>query len=145
VREAGLVDGLVQLSFLVQNLLGEAGAAAGMTTVQMRLLGILRDREPAMSEIARVMNLDKSSVTGLVDRAERRGLVTRVCCSDDGRSTRVALTPVGQQLAKDVTRDVGRRVAQLVDGLSIRESEQLAAVTRRLLVLPISPAAPADQ
>ena len=30
-----------------------------------------------MNELARLLDLDKSSVTGLVDRAERRGLVAR--------------------------------------------------------------------
>jgi DNA-binding MarR family transcriptional regulator len=37
-----------------------------------RLLGVLRDREPTMLELAQLLELDKSSVTGLVDRAERR-------------------------------------------------------------------------
>ncbi len=36
-----------------------------------------------MNELARLLDLDKSSVTGLVDRAERRGLVTRVPSTAD--------------------------------------------------------------
>ncbi len=133
VSELSLVDGLVQLSFLVQSLLSQAGAGVGLTSVQMRLLGVLRDREPAMSEIARHMDLDKSSVTGLVDRAERRGLVSRISNTEDGRSIRVALTPTGKTLADNMTRDVGRRITELVEGLSTSETKQLAALASRLL------------
>ena len=75
--EFGVVDGLVQLSFLIQMVLSEVAAGYALTVAQMRLMGILRGREPAMLELARFMSLDKSSVSGLIDRAERRGLVER--------------------------------------------------------------------
>ena len=67
----GFVDALVQLSFLVQSVLTKAAAGHALTLPQVRLLGILRDREPGMQQLARHLGLDKSSVTGLVDRAER--------------------------------------------------------------------------
>ena len=86
-----------------------------------------------MSDIARHLDLDKSSVTGLVDRAERRGLVRRISCTDDGRSIRVALTRAGRRLANDMTRDVGRRVAEIVEDLSSSEMKQLAALAGRLV------------
>jgi DNA-binding MarR family transcriptional regulator len=132
-NELNLVDGLVQLSFLVQHALAEAGDGAGLTTVQLRLLGILRDREPAMREIAGYMGLDKSSVSGLVDRAEQRGLVRRIASTDDGRSFRVALTPQGKKLATALTRDVSRRISALTDGLSTTETERLTTLAGRLV------------
>ncbi len=52
----------------------------GLTTfslTRVRLIGILRDREPGMLELAQHINLEKSSASGLIDRAERRGLVAR--------------------------------------------------------------------
>ncbi len=75
--ELNTVDALSQLTFLVQGMLERRAAAHGMSLVQLRLLGLLRDRTPAMAELAAHLELDKSSVTGLVDRAERRGLVER--------------------------------------------------------------------
>jgi MarR family transcriptional regulator, lower aerobic nicotinate degradation pathway regulator len=76
--DLGLVDALAQLSFVVQGALGQVAAAHDLSIVQARLLGILRDRRPTIKELARFLQLDKSSVTGLVDRAEERGLVRRV-------------------------------------------------------------------
>ena len=66
--------------------------------IQTRLLGVLRDRTPTMNELATLLGLDKSSVTGLVDRAERRGLVTRVASSADRRCRARQLTDAGRSL-----------------------------------------------
>lgn len=68
--------------------LGQVAPARGLSIVQARLLGILRDRRPTIKELANFLQLDKSSVTGLVDRAEERGLVQRTPSPVDGRSSR---------------------------------------------------------
>ena len=63
---------MAQLAFLVHGLLEHRAAEQGLSVIQARLLGVLRDRTPTMNELARLLGLDKSSVTGLVNRAERR-------------------------------------------------------------------------
>ena len=100
IEDLGLVDGLAQLSFLVQGALGKVAAEHGLSVVQLRLLGVLRDRTPGMQELANHLGLDKSSMTGLVDRAERRDLVRRTPSPHDRRSFLVSITPQGQQLAR---------------------------------------------
>src|ERR1700754_230155 len=57
-------DAIVQLSFEVQGLLGELAAEHDLSLTQFRLLAILRDREPAMLDLARHLKLEKSSATG---------------------------------------------------------------------------------
>jgi DNA-binding MarR family transcriptional regulator len=87
-RELSTVDGLVQLSFLVHGLLERRAAEHELSMIQVRLLGVLRDRKPTINEVAALLRLDKSSVSGLVDRAERRGLVARAPARPTGaRST----------------------------------------------------------
>jgi DNA-binding MarR family transcriptional regulator len=97
-------DAVAQLSFAVQTLLGDIAAAHELSITQLRLLGILRDREPAMLDLARHLNLEKSSVTGLIDRAQRRGLVERTTAPHDGRAIHVRLTAEGRRLT-DARRD----------------------------------------
>jgi DNA-binding MarR family transcriptional regulator len=132
--DLGITDGLVQLSFLVQEILGRAAARNDLSVTQVRLLGVLRDREPGMQELARYLSLDKSSVTGLVDRAERRGLVLRASHPHDGRAVRVASTEQGQRLAARVAAEVGDEVAGAVSALPAadrsRLSELASAVVR---------------
>jgi DNA-binding MarR family transcriptional regulator len=128
-----LPDGLVQLSFAVQSALGRVAVAHDLSLVQVRLLGILRDREPGMLAVATVMNLDKSSVTGLVDRAERRGLVRRVATPGDRRAVRVGLTEQGRRLVQKVARQIEQELAALVQGLSAPQRRSLAALASRIV------------
>src|SRR5580704_8119685 len=101
VSDLGIVDALAQLSFLVQGMLARHATEHDVSMIQTRLLGILRDREPTMQELSRLLELDKSSVTGLIDRAEKRGLVQRTPSIEDRRSIRVTLTPLGWRIVSD--------------------------------------------
>jgi DNA-binding MarR family transcriptional regulator len=110
----------------------------------MRLLGILRDREPGILALARQLELDKSSVTGLVDRAERRGLVERVADPDDGRAVRVRLTKAGRALAARGAEEVGDELLAATTGLSEPQRRQIAALLSRVVAAtaPDAEAAP---
>lgn len=140
VGPAALVDGLVQLSFAVQAVLAAAAAEHELTVPQVRLLGILRDREPGMLQLAGHLGLDKSSVTGLVDRAERRGLVRRVASRDDGRAVRVAVTELGRALIDRAEGEIGDRVRALAVALTEAESVTLTALLDRMLGGRLGPA-----
>lgn len=116
--DLGIVDALVQLSFLIQATLGRVAGEYDLSMTQVRLLGILRDREPGMQELAAFLALDKSSVTGLIDRAERRGLVRRVHAPKDKRAVQVVLTDRGQALTQVFVRRVRSELTFLVRCLS---------------------------
>jgi DNA-binding MarR family transcriptional regulator len=131
--ERRLVDALVQLSFAVQTVLTDVGAKHALSLTQVRLLGILRDRTVAMAEVARYLGLDKSSVTGLVRRAEGRGLVHRAPSPDDGRAVLVGVTSAGRDLVADVVREVQRRLLALTDMLPPAESSRLTALVDRVI------------
>jgi DNA-binding MarR family transcriptional regulator len=93
--DLGLVDALAQLTFAVQGALSRVAAERGLSIASARLLGIVRDRQPTIGQLATFLQLDKSSVTGLVDRAAERGLVTRAASELDRRSVRVSITAAG--------------------------------------------------
>jgi DNA-binding MarR family transcriptional regulator len=132
-EDLGIVDSLVQLSFLVQGVLGSVAARYDLSITQTRLLGVLRDREPGMLELSNFLGLEKSSVTGLVDRAERRGLVRRVASSHDGRGIHVQLTDEGRTLACAFVDDVTRRVMTLTAGLSTADRRGLSTLASQIL------------
>jgi DNA-binding MarR family transcriptional regulator len=132
--ELTLPDALAQLSFAVQSAIARVAAAHELSQVQVRLLGILRDREPAMLTLATFLNLDKSSVTGLVDRAERRGLVGRITTPEDRRTVRVALTDQGRQLTQKLAKQVERELSALVSGVSKANRRRLLAIAGQIVV-----------
>jgi MarR family transcriptional regulator, lower aerobic nicotinate degradation pathway regulator len=128
------VDGLAQLSFLTIGLLERRAGEHRISVIQTRLLGVLRDRTPTMHELATLLGLDKSSATGLVDRAERRGLVTRVPSSADRRVVLVDLTDAGRALVAEVSAGFESDVETLLQRLSVPDRSSLARLVSRLLV-----------
>jgi DNA-binding MarR family transcriptional regulator len=131
--DQSMVDGLVQLSFAVQTVLATAAGRHDLTVAQVRLMGILRDRTPGMRELAGHLGLDKSSATGLVDRAQKRGLVTRKASTEDGRSVHVASTPLGRRLTKKVEAEITAEIGVLTAALSATERTSLSRIARRVL------------
>jgi DNA-binding MarR family transcriptional regulator len=135
VEDLGIRDSLVQLSFLVQDVLARIAAAHDLPPQQARLLGILRDREPGMARLAELLGLDKSSTTGLVARAERRGLLKRRVVPEDRRAVRVTLTEQGRELASRLTAEVDRELHQLVEGMAESNQARLSLLASQVVHL----------
>jgi DNA-binding MarR family transcriptional regulator len=130
---ADVLDSLVQASFTVMALLSQVAAAHDLSLTQLRVLAILRDRQPKMAGLAAHLGLDRSSVSGLIDRAAARGLVRRDTSSEDGRAVRVSLTAEGQRLAALLTEEIGGLVAPMTGRLGTAEQQRLAALLAKLL------------
>lgn len=125
-----VVDPLVQLSFAVLDILTRAAAAHNLSVTQLRLLGILRDRTPTMAEIATFLRLDRSSVSGLIDRAEKRGIVARRTSPRDARVTTVELTPEGRSLADGVGPTLYAQIEKLLGQLTPAERKTIVGLGR---------------
>ncbi|HEX3908386.1 MAG TPA: MarR family transcriptional regulator [Mycobacteriales bacterium] len=131
--DLGIVDALAQLSFAVQGMLARRASAYDLSMIQTRLLGVLRDREPTMQELARLLGLDKSSVSGLVDRAQRRGLVQRTPALDDRRAVRVKLTSSGRRIVDTVATRFSSDIASVTGSLSAPDTKQLSRLATRVV------------
>lgn len=131
--DLGIVDGLVQLSTLIQAVLAGVADSLELSVLQARLIGALRDREPTMAELGRLLDLDKSSTTGLIDRAVQRGLVRRVAVLEDRRSFRVVLTDQSLELAKTLTAEVTSQIGALTDDLSDTNRHRLSLLASSIV------------
>jgi DNA-binding MarR family transcriptional regulator len=128
------VDALAQLSFAVHAALDRRAAEQELSLTQARLLGVLRDRKPTMNELAKLLGLDKSSVTGLIDRAERRGLVGRTPSTSDRRATLVGLTKQGRALVSEVQTRFEADITDLLRPLKPADRTVLTTLIRDVLV-----------
>ncbi len=128
-----LVDALAQSAFVVMGAVTRVGAAHDLSLTQMRVLGILRDRRLRMAELATFLGLEKSTMSGLVERAERRGLLARAKSSGDGRAVDVFMTPEGRELAERVHAEVRRALAPTTDRLDAGERRALTGLLERML------------
>ena len=84
-----------------------------------------------MRELADDRSCDPSNVTGLVDRAERLGLVERTPSPDDRRIRLLTITSRGRKVRARVNRELA---AELSDVLGLDE-EGIEQVTRLLSVV----------
>lgn len=134
VSSVSTIEILARLSFVTSARLEVRAADEGISIQQMRLLGILRDREPTINDLSIHMGLDKSSVSGQVIRAERRGLVCRVPDELDRRSVRVRLEPAGRAIVDSASARFESDMHQVLATLTEAERTRWIALTTRLLM-----------
>jgi DNA-binding MarR family transcriptional regulator len=132
--QIGVVAALVRSAFLVNAVYAESGREHGLTPQQGQLLCVLMAQPFGMSELGAMLGLAKSSLTGLVDRTERNGLVKREPDPRDTRAVRVALTPRGSRLAAEFYAETCRRIDRLPAGLSDTERGTLAVLLGRVVL-----------
>jgi DNA-binding MarR family transcriptional regulator len=128
-----VMDSLVQVSFTVIALLSQVAAAHDLSLTQLRVLAILRDRQPKMAELAAYLGLERSTLSGLVDRAVKRGLVRRDTSPDDARAVRVSLAADGQSLAALLTGEMTGLIEPMTSRLTAADQNRLNALLLRTL------------
>jgi len=123
---------LVQLSGLVQGTFARIADRHDLTPVQARLLCVLTEGPRGMADLARCCGVEKAALTGLVDRAERRGLVKRTPVPGDRRALRVTLTDAGRRSAAAFHAEATAELSQLLSPLPPREREQFRTAMAKI-------------
>ena len=131
--EQRVVDALVRAAFEVIATVTTVSSAHELSLTQGRVLGILRDRTMRMADLAAALGLERSTLSGLVDRAEARGLLQRQRSDADGRSISLTLTEHGQAIADRGSAQVRTQLSPLLERLSIEAHEQLATLLETAL------------
>ncbi len=103
-----------------------------MTPPQLFLMMSLYERDNVTaSELATHIQLDKSTLTGMLSRLEHRKYITRMTDENDGRSVRVTLTEQGRKLRRPLTaiyQDINRRVLEALGPVAGQLEEFLNAL-----------------
>lgn len=87
-----------------------------------------------ISVLAEAMDWERSRLSHHIKRMEKRALVSREECPEDGRGAFVAITPAGRAAIERAAPEHVRTVRRLVvDVLSDEELEQLGRITDKLL------------
>lgn len=131
--DKGLADALVTTSFVTMAVINKIGAENDLSLSLIRVLGILSDRRPRMTELADYLGLEKQTMSGLIARAEKRGLVARAPNEEDGRATDVFLTSDGVEIVKRLHVQGKQALAPLVEQLSASDQQRLKDLLLRML------------
>lgn len=87
-----------------------------------------------MSELSRRLMVTNGNLTGLIDRLDREGLVSRVVAPPDRRAQMVSLTPAGKDALDAMTPDHATWVTDMFAALSDAERSQLYTLLGKLKV-----------
>jgi DNA-binding MarR family transcriptional regulator len=110
-------------------------AELGITSTQASILFMVASGKCLLAaELAREYGIDASAVTRLIDRLEKRGLLSRVRSSEDRRAVRLALTPEGLALAARMPAIFNSVTDKLLTGFTAEEVGFLKSMLRRILV-----------
>lgn len=106
----------------------------GLTAAQFNVLRILADEPAGLSQRALGDRLvvDRSSVTGLLDRMEQAGMVRRTDHPEDRRVYQVRLTPAGRALWARAEPHYVAAVQQVAAGLGAKRRAECLAALRTL-------------
>jgi len=121
----GMLIGRVSRKFFGEHVSSEA---------QFNLLLVLwrADGPVPQSELGRKLLVDKSNITGLLDRLAKAGLVRRKRVAGDRRSYHVVLTEKGRGLIERLDADYEHKVREVMAGFSEEECADLVRLTRKV-------------
>lgn len=111
----------------------ELNKVYNISSAQLNCLLTLHENGPLPpSQIARLMMVNSSTITGIIDRLEQKGLVKRMRISMDRRVITVELTENGEILAKNAPPPIQHK---LFDGLRKLSERDIKNISNSLLKL----------
>jgi len=108
---------------------------AHLTLTQVSVLRHLRSGPQTAGRLAELAGLSATSVSRLVDRLEKRGLVSRKRDAEDRRIVEVQLEPAGERLLGEAKVFRGSDLHHAVEAMSADERRRLTASLTRLVEL----------
>jgi DNA-binding MarR family transcriptional regulator len=101
---------------------------------QFNVLMVLESSEEDLNQndLSNRLLIDKSNVTGLIDRMEDQDLVRRNTVPGDRRSYHITLTENGRNLVEQVKGPYLEKVQQAMEGFTPAEQKELTRLTSKL-------------
>ncbi|MBN2283336.1 MAG: MarR family transcriptional regulator [Deltaproteobacteria bacterium] len=118
-----LIRRLIQAGYLYNK---ELDKQYHVSAPQLHCLIALREKGPLPpSQIAKAIMVKSSTVTGIIDRLEYKGLVRRNRNSPDRRVIHIELTEQGTELAQNAPPPIQQKI---LDGLKELPQEEVARI-----------------
>jgi DNA-binding MarR family transcriptional regulator len=126
---------LLRVSWLEQRRFAQDIAALNLTPPQFFVLRSIRSRGANlnMSSLADDTAQHCATVTGIVARLEKMGLVTRHRDTRDRRQVLVELTPLGSELLSKIRGSRDQRLRETLQRLSVQDANELLRLLRAYL------------
>lgn len=118
-------------SLAFRRALNEELAPHGLTYRQSQVLGWLAlEGELSQTDLAAKMEIEAPTLTGLIDRMETAGWVTRCCCDHDRRKKIIKATTMAEPIWEQIAACARKVRREATAGLSQEQIDQLIASLR---------------
>lgn len=108
----------------------------GVSIPQVLCLNYLRDSndfQASQTSLKNFLNLNSSTVSGIIHRLEKNGFIARLPKSGDKRVTNVVLTAVGEKLLNKIPPLMHDRLSVTLDDLNNDEIEGIETALDKLV------------
>ena len=130
-----VLEGLIRVLYAARQHSQSLKTRYGITAAQLQLLKLLeRQGDLTHSDVSLRLYLRGSTVSGIIDRLEKRELVRRKRSRVDRRLVRVGLAPAGKQLLESVPRGQSKfgALRHFVAALPRPEAEGFAGTLEKI-------------
>jgi len=104
-----------------------------ISSAQLNCLLTLYENGPlSPSQIAKYIMVNSSTVTGIIDRLEQKGLVKRMRISQDRRIITIELTKNGKVLAENAPPPIQWKIIDGLNNISEKEIRQISKTLTKL-------------
>jgi MarR family 2-MHQ and catechol resistance regulon transcriptional repressor len=105
----------------------------GLNPTEFAVLELLHHtgRQP-IQKIGQKILLRSGSMTYVVDKLEKRGLLERVFCEEDKRVTYMSITPSGIELMTSIFPEHADNIEAIMSSLTSEEQNQAIGLLRKL-------------
>jgi len=111
----------------------EFARRANLTGPQLTVIKMLEQiGDLSLTELSEKIRAQNSTVTGIIDRMEREGLVLRERSQEDRRVVHIRLTQKGADLARDIPVEPMEILRQALLSLSTNEARDLLKIATKL-------------
>ena len=105
----------------------------GVTLQEWRVLAALAAHDgQRLSDLAALTSIDVSTLSRLVDRMRRKGLLARARANGDGRAVRLALTDAGRQRTRAIVPEARRYERLALRGIAPADARSLKRLLARV-------------
>ncbi len=121
-----IIDSIRQLYRTIQLDSSKMSRKYGLTAPQSSVLRMLSKYGPlASTELSRMLYMTPSNITGIIDRMEKKGLVTRIRQPGDRRVVLLQLTEKGAGLSKTLPDPIEEKLSIHLSNLESGQVQQL--------------------
>ncbi|AYC33130.1 MarR family transcriptional regulator [Pseudomonas cavernae] len=121
-------------ALLKDRLLDSHLASLEISAAQFKvLIYIYLEKANTPADLCRLLSVDSGSMTRMLDRLEKKGLLHRKPCPTDRRCVRLTLSAAGQAVCQQTPEVVARAMNELARGLSHDELQSLLGLLEKML------------